>query len=47
MFTADRLTISTPDKQVTVKSAVIGVAEDALFEKKEYTLILHASFLEN
>lgn len=47
VFTADRLTISTPDKQVTVKSAVIGVAEDALFEKREYTLILHASFLEN
>lgn len=43
---ADAMEIEQGRKQITIKPAEVGIANEGLLEGKEYDVILHASFFE-
>lgn len=43
VFTIDVMEVLGKNDVLKIQSAVLGIAEDSLFEKKDYNIILHAS----
>lgn len=43
VFTIDAMEVSNENELLKIPSAVLGIAENSLFEKRDYNMILHAS----